>query len=151
MRKSFGEKYKIIILDSNVNSSELTVKKIEEIFVNNKIPFQEIIFKKGDIRDQNFLRSIFFDAIKRDSPINAVIHFAGLKSVKDSISESIKYWETNVAGSISLFKIMEEFKCFNIVFSSSATVYGNVQNGLINESEKISPINPYGTIKQQLN
>ena len=53
------KKYKIIILDSNVNSSELTVKKIEEIFVNNKVPFQEIIFKKGDIRDQNFLRSIF--------------------------------------------------------------------------------------------
>ncbi len=141
------KKYKIIILDSNVNSSELTVKKIEEIFVNNKVPFQEIIFKKGDIRDQNFLRSIFFDSLKRDSPINAVIHFAGLKSVKDSISESIKYWETNVAGSISLFKIMEEFKCFNIVFSSSATVYGNVKKGLINESEKISPINPYGNNK----
>ncbi len=141
------KKYNIIIIDSNINSSKLTVKKIQEIFIKDKIPFQEIIFKKGDIRDQYFLRSIFSEAKKRNSPIKAVIHFAGLKSVKDSINESIKYWETNVSGSISLFKIMEEFKCFNIVFSSSATVYGNVKNGLINESEKISPINPYGNNK----
>ena len=94
------------------------------------------------------LESVFKRHTNNQEKIEAVIHFAGLKSVYESIIMPIKYWDTNVKGTINLLKIMEEYNCFNFVFSSSATIYGNILNNqLIKENYKISPQNPYGQTK----
>ena len=80
-------------------------------------------------------------------PINGVIHFAGLKAVAESVLNPIKYWENNVTGSINLIQSMRDNNCKKIVFSSSATVYGEASDELIKESAKINPTNPYGSTK----
>ena len=86
-------------------------------------------------------------SIKLKKRIEAVIHFAGLKSVSDSIIRPLKYWDNNVNGTINLLKIMEKYNCKNIVFSSSATVYKAKSNKLLNENDICEPINPYGNTK----
>ena len=102
---------------------------------------------KGDLRDISFLRRVFEEAKKCNKPISSVIHFAGLKSVSESIRYPLKYWDNNVIGSINLFKIMDEFSCRTIVFSSSACIYGLTNQTFINEECEIKPINPYGQTK----
>ncbi len=140
--------YKITIVDSNINSSSNVLNQIN-LIANQKIKsHKNIIFEKGDIRDISFLDKVFYKAKKNKNPIEAVIHFAGLKSVKESVLNQFLYWENNVSGSISLLKIMEKYDCRTIVFSSSATVYGNVESIPIFETDKIKPINPYGSTKE---
>ena len=78
------------------------------------------------------------------SPIEAVIHFAGLKSVNESIKKPLIYWETNVYGTMNLISVMQKYSCKKIVFSSSATVYKPKMNQLISEESELGPINPYG-------
>ena len=81
----------------------------------------------------------------KKKPIEAVIHFAGLKSVSESIQYPEKYWNFNVHGSKVLLKIMDKYECRNIVFSSSATVYKFLGlNEFLTETAKTNPINPYG-------
>ena len=80
-------------------------------------------------------------------PINGVIHFAGLKSVEESIKEPLIYWDNNVCGTLILLKVMQLFHCETIVFSSSATVYGNSEKSPLKESFKIKALNPYGQTK----
>ena len=75
------------------------------------------------------------------------MHFAGLKSVNESIENPISYWETNVYGTINLVSVMKEYKCKKLVFSSSATVYKPSSKELVNEESELGPINPYGTTK----
>ena len=79
--------------------------------------------------------------------IEAVIHFAGLKSVSDSVKMPLNYWENNVNGTINLLKVMEKYNCKNIVFSSSATVYKAQNNKLLKEDDICEPVNPYGNNK----
>ena len=116
----------VFIVDSFINSKKDVfngIKKIlieEGIFIENKLH----IFK-GDIRDELFLNDVFSKANQNETPINGVIHCAGLKSVNESILNPIKYWDFNVNGSINLLKVMEKNNCRTILFSSSATVYGN--------------------------
>ena len=81
-----------------------------------------ITFYKGDIRDKKFLMDTFKMAQVGGNPIEAVIHFAGLKSVNESIKEPLSYWETNVWGTNNLLNVMQIYNCKKIVFSSSATV-----------------------------
>ena len=140
--------YKVYILDSLINSSIHVYEAIEKICSkgSNSSNGNLKIFK-GDICDENCLERIFLSAISEDGPIQSVIHFAGLKSVKDSTIDPIKYWEVNVAGSINLIKVMNKYKCNTIVFSSSATVYGFSEHYCIPESASIRPINPYGNTK----
>ena len=90
----------------------------------------------------------FFEYAKAKSfLIDGVIHFAGLKSVRESVESPLDYWDVNVKGSISLLKVMQEYNCKTIVFSSSATIYGEVSNHPLSESAKIKPKNPYGDTK----
>ena len=138
--------YRLIIIDSNINSSSKSIDKVKEI-VKHKIKDSQIIFQKGDIRDSFFLKKIFSESLKVNKPIKAVIHFAGLKSVEESVNNPILYWDVNVFGSICLFKVMEEYKCKIIVFSSSATIYGNAALNPITEKSLVQPFNPYGHTK----
>ena len=114
------EGFEIIIVDSNINSSISTIDKIKK---SHNLKKSCLTFLQGDIRDIDFLRRVFELGENNYKPIKAVIHFAGLKSIGDSVKKPILYWDSNVIGSLTLFKVMQEFKCKNIVFSSSAAIY----------------------------
>ena len=141
--------YKILILDSLINSSIKVIEGIKKISLVNKNDINERIqFYECDLRDTLKLEKIFKDNISESKRIDAVIHFAGLKAVAESIKYPLKYYDCNVLGTINLLKIMERFNCKKIVFSSSATIYGNSgKNCNIKEEAPINPINPYGATK----
>ena len=138
--------YKVIILDSLVNSSEKVISEIN-FLLNDKNINNNLTFIKGDINDEKLLDHIFKLAKEKCEPISCIMHFAGLKSVAESLSNPLQYWHNNVGGSIVLFKLMEKYECRTIVFSSSATIYQISGDKLINESSPINPINPYGQTK----
>ena len=138
----------IFILDSLVNSSDKQIEKVKNILKDKGIEIRNrIYFIKGDIKNQGDIEMVFQLSYKIKKNIEAVIHFAGLKSVSESILNPSKYWENNLLGTINLLKIMEKFGCRNIVFSSSATVYKNKSNSFLNENDVCDPINPYGQTK----
>jgi len=139
--------YRVIVVDSQINSSSISLNRVQDILKIEDIPYEKIIFEMGDIRDEKFLKSIFVKALKNRTPIDAVIHFAGLKAVEESVFEPLKYWDNNVMGSLSLFRVMSSFDCKNIVFSSSATIYGNPEEIPVKETCPIKPNNPYGYTK----
>lgn len=140
--------YKVIIVDSLINSSEKVIGRLNEMLnLKMRKSFNNIEFFKGDLRDKNLIRSIFEKYKNTENEIKGVIHFAGLKSVKESIENPLYYWDNNIISTINLLETMEEYKCFNLVFSSSATIYGHSNGELINESCEINPINTYGRTK----
>jgi len=139
--------YKIIVVDSNINSSIKSLKRIYKILKQTDIVYKDIVFEKGDIRNEAFLKKVFTNAFKNKYSINAVIHFAGLKAVGESVENPILYWDFNVNGTIQLLKVMKSFNCRTIVFSSSATIYGKTDLNPILEDFKINPTNPYGQTK----
>ena len=140
--------YNVSIFDSNINSSRNIVKKIEILsYANKKIKIGKLSFYKGDIRNKFSLEKVFSENSRKGSEFNAVIHLAGLKSVKESINYPLEYWDNNVNGSINLFNTMLKYDCLNLVFSSSATVYGHPKSTPILEDFETQPINPYGDTK----
>ena len=142
------DNYDLLVIDSLVNSSFKSIERIKKIFMDKKIDISENLnFIKGDLRDKNFIDSVFEKAIKEKKPIEGVVHFAGLKVVSESILKPLVYWENNLIGSLNLIRSMEENNCKNIVFSSSAAVYGTSTVDLVNENSKVCPINPYGSTK----
>ncbi|MCJ8272639.1 MAG: UDP-glucose 4-epimerase GalE [Psychrosphaera sp.] len=126
----------VIIIDNLSNSSTITLQRIEAI--TGKSP----IFIEGDICDVQALRLIF-----EQYDIDSVVHFAGLKAVGESNEIPLSYYHNNVSGSITLFQVMAEFGCKNLVFSSSATVYGENNEAPLLESMPVSATNPYGQTK----
>ena len=144
--------YKLIIIDSLINSSSKVINNI--LFLSrkeNENYEKNLKFIKADLRDENALNNIFKRFNNANQKIEAVIHFAGLKSVIESVKDPIKYWDFNVKGSINLLNIMRHYECYKLVFSSSATIYGYKSNNqLIKENDKISPINPYGETKEAI-
>ena len=133
-----NEGHEVIIIDNLVNSKEEVVDKIEEI------TGKKVKFYKEDCCDKEALRRIF----KENEPIEAVMHFAGLKAVGESVKLPIKYYENNLGSTLSLVKVMGEFGCNKIVFSSSATVYGDPEKLPITENMIVGgTTNPYGTTK----
>ena len=128
--------YDIAILDNLYNSSPSVVVQIK------KITSKHLTFFRGDVRNKEFMRSVFQDFCP-----DAVIHLAGLKSIGESIEQPLRYYEWNVSASVTLFQIMDEANVKILVFSSSATVYGNPSTSIINEDAPILPINPYGNSK----
>ena len=140
-------KFKVVVVDSNVNSSKTCLESIKKILQQKNLSEENIFFIKGDIRDETFLKNVFIKALNNGFPIEGVIHFAGLKSVEESMSNPLLYWDNNVVGTINLLKVMEIFKCKTIVFSSSATIYGNPKTSPIKETFEIKPLNPYGITK----
>ena len=142
------EGFNLYIIDSLANSNKKVFNGIKKILqLSNKLNDNKINFFEGDIRDAAFLRSVFNEALKKKEEIDAVIHFAGLKSVGESNHNPVLYWDVNVYGSINLFKVMEENKCRTLLFSSSATIYGDTKEIPFNESSNIKPFNTYGYTK----
>ena len=129
--------YEVVVLDNLANSSLESLRRVERICA--KAP----TFIEGDIRDRALLDSIF----SRYS-IAAVLHFAGLKAVGESVQKPLAYYENNVTGSVVLFQAMAAAGVFNLVFSSSATVYGEPKQMPISEECPTGvPTNPYGRSK----
>ena len=129
--------YEPVIVDNLYNSSEEVLNRIETI--TGKQP----VFYKADIRDEDALREIFS---KED--ITSCIHFAGLKAVGESVQKPREYYDNNICGTLTLVKVMEEAGVKNIIFSSSATVYGDPDRVPITEDMPKKPCtNPYGWTK----
>lgn len=126
----------VVILDNLCNSKRDVIGHIEQI--TGQCPE----FIEGDIRDRGKLRMVF-----ANEKFDAVIHFAGLKAVGESVAEPLKYYENNVSGSLVLFEEMARAGVRSVVFSSSATVYGNPASVPISEDFPLKPINPYGRSK----
>jgi len=140
--------YKIFILDSLVNSSKKSIDRIILILEGKGINTKgRIFFIEGDIKNTIDIEKVFQLSIKCKSKIEFVMHFAGLKSVFDSVINPLDYWDNNVNGTIKLLKIMEKYDCTNIVFSSSATVYKAKTNSQLIETDICEPVNPYGNTK----
>ena len=140
--------FNVVIIDSLINCKLDKINKIE--LISKDIPMNQkgkLFFKKGDIRDLEFLHDVFEEFSKKKLSIKSVIHFAGLKSVEESVNFPIKYWDVNVNGTLRLLSIMEKFECYNLVFSSSATVYKPKLFESLKESDQLGPINPYGNTK----
>jgi len=133
----------ITIFDNFSNSSPESIKRIKKIAGLTSQDNIRVI--QGDIRSEADLRYAFSSC--SNAPITAVIHFAGLKAVGESVQNPISYWDVNVGGSRSLLSSMREFNCRCIVFSSSSTIYGVPECIPILEGAQISPINPYGHTK----
>ena len=139
--------YRVCVLDSFINSNPNSLKKVLLILDKKNINYRNRInIFNGDLRNIDSIRNVFFNAIKNRNKIDAVIHFAGLKSVENSIKNPINYWEANVLTTLNLLRVMNENNCATIVFSSSACIYGNVEK-LANEKSNINPTNTYGTTK----
>jgi len=128
--------YEVVALDNLSNSSLESLERVKRI-TGQALPFHKI-----DVRDKNALDQVFVRY-----PIAAVVHFAGLKAVGESVEQPLRYFENNVAGSVSLFQAMLEAGVRNLVFSSSATVYGDPERLPIDESARLSVTNPYGRSK----
>ena len=142
------EGYEVIIVDSFINSKKIVIDRLKKICTLKNIDIKNRIhIYNSDLRDIDSLEKIFLDALNTGNSIKGVIHFAGLKSVSQSIKQPILYWDANVVSSINLLKTMEKFNCNNIVFSSTAALYGITNKKLIDENSEIKPINPYGNSK----
>ena len=129
--------HEVIIIDNLVNSKENVVNKIEII------TGKTVKFYKGDVCDKTLLREIF-----TDNKIDAVIHFAGLKAVGESVRMPLMYYRNNIDSTLSLCEVMGEFNIKNIIFSSSATVYGIPEELPLKETSKVGgTTNPYGSSK----
>ncbi|ANW84891.1 UDP-glucose 4-epimerase [Streptococcus anginosus] len=128
--------HEVVIVDNLVNSSKKSVEVVERI-VGQKIPFYQV-----DIRDKKALLEIF----KTEQP-TGVIHFAALKAVGESTQIPLTYYENNITGTLTLLRVMEEVNCKNIIFSSSATVYGDPHTVPILEDFPLLVTNPYGRTK----
>lgn len=140
--------YNVFIIDSLVNSSRKVFNKIKTISSEKLIKNRnKIFFYKGDVRDKYFLNKIFSISKDMGLKIDLVIHFAGLKSVSESELNPNLYWEINVEGAKILFDCMQNNDCKSIIFSSSATVYGNYKDKILTEDLKRKPSNFYGKTK----
>lgn len=126
----------VVGFDNFANSSPAVLDRVATI-CDTSMPFAEL-----DLADTDAIASFFVT-----NKVDAVIHLAGLKSVAESVAEPLRYYETNVAGSVSLLKAMEQANVHGIVFSSSATVYDPNQASPLDEDAVIGPINPYGHTK----
>ena len=139
--------FKVFVIDSFYNSKIEALKRVQSLLKEKKINAKEHLkVFRSDIRDLKSLENIF-KMINDDGSIDAVIHFAGLKAVSESVLNPLKYWESNVIGSINLLKIMDRFNCNNLIFSSSATIYSINNDQPLKESAKLGAINPYGSTK----
>jgi UDP-glucose 4-epimerase len=131
--------HNVVVLDNLSNSKAQAVQRIGQIAGHAPV------FVRGDLRDANTLDRIF-----QSYHIDAVIHFAGLKAVGESVAQPLKYYENNVQGTLELLGSMQRADCKRLVFSSSATVYGASEIVPITEQFAIQPTNPYGSTKAMI-
>lgn len=128
--------YDVVIVDNLYNSKTEAVRRVEQI-VGRKIKFY-----KADVCDKDAMRKVF-----KENDFAAVINFAGYKAVGESVQKPVEYYENNIGGMLALIDVMREFNVKNLVFSSSATVYGNPHTVPITEDFPLSTTNPYGSTK----
>ena len=133
--------HELVVLDSFANSSPVALERVSELAGR---PVQLV---EGDVRNAALLDQLFADANASGQRIDAVIHFAGLKAVGESVTEPLRYWDVNLCGSRTLLAAMDSHGCRTLVFSSSATLYGYPETVPISEAAPIKPINPYGHSK----
>ena len=128
--------YEVVVVDNLINSKEESLKRVQEL------TGKTLAFHKVDLLNKRELDDVF-----HKSSVEAVIHFAGLKAVGESVSIPLHYYHNNVTGTLNLCNVMEKHKVKNLVFSSSATVYGDPDKVPINEDFPLSATNPYGRSK----
>ncbi|MEE4146250.1 MAG: UDP-glucose 4-epimerase GalE [Halieaceae bacterium] len=128
--------YQVVVLDNLSNGSEVALQRVQDI------AGKSLVFVRGDVRDEALVRQLL-----AAHGIGAVIHFAGLKAVGESVEQPLEYYDNNVNGAVRLFRAMAQEGVMNLVFSSSATVYGDPASNPINEDFPLSATNPYGRSK----
>lgn len=128
--------FEVLIFDNFSNSHVESIRRVEQI------THSSIDFFDADIGDERALRSVF-----DQHDFYAVVHFAGLKAVGESVQQPLRYYQNNVAGTLNLLNVMDKFDCKRLVFSSSATVYGAPSSVPITESFPLNATNPYGQSK----
>ena len=131
-----GAGHEVTVVDNFCNSAPAVPERIARIA--GRMP----VFVKADVRDRAALQSLF-----QARHYDAVIHFAGLKAVGESVAEPLRYYDNNVGGSLTLFETMAQYGLRTVVFSSSATVYGDPASVPIREDFPVAPTNPYGRSK----
>jgi len=131
-----NKNYEVVVVDNFSNSSFESLRRVQ------KITGKEVTFYEADIRDSAKMESIF-----DKHNFDAVIHFAAFKAVGESCKLPLKYYENNISGTVSLLQIMERRGVKKIIFSSSATVYGDPERLPLDENCRLSTTNPYGSTK----
>jgi len=137
--------HELVVLDNYANSSPEALRRVLELVGPGAEGRLQVI--EGDIPRRADLERAFVAAASTGAGVDAVIHFAGLKAVGESVVEPLRYWDVNVSGSQRLLEVMCTHGCRTLVFSSSATLYGYPETVPIAESAPIRPINPYGYTK----
>jgi UDP-glucose 4-epimerase len=128
--------YEVVVMDSLYNATREALNRVEAL------TGKKVTFYKLDLLDPEGLNKLF-----TETKFDAVIHFAGLKAVGESVAKPLFYYENNITGTVNLLKAMALGGCKNIVFSSSATVYGDPASVPVKEDFTISATNPYGRTK----
>jgi UDP-glucose 4-epimerase len=131
--------HQLVVLDNFQNSSPESLRRVQALAGDGRA--QRLAVIEGDIRSASDLRKAM------QGGVDAVVHFAGLKAVGESVRDPLSYWDVNVTGSRQLLDQMQAHDCRTIVFSSSATLYGLPETVPINEQAPVQPINPYGHTK----
>ena len=132
--------YDVVVVDNLYNASEKSVERVKEI------TGKDLAFYQADILDEEALDKIF-----EKEKVDAVIHFAGLKAVGESVAKPLEYYKNNITGTLILCDVMRKHKVKNIIFSSSATVYGDPAFiPITEECPKGTPTNPYGWTKSMI-
>ena len=135
-----NEGYDVVVYDNLCNSSRESLRRVEEL------TGKQIRFYEGDVQDEKALTDMF-----KEQRIDAVIHCAALKAVGESVQKPLEYYQNNISGTLTLLKVMREVGVKNIVFSSSATVYGSPEEMPITEAcPKGQCTNPYGWTKSMM-
>ena len=132
------ENYEVVVVDDLSNSVTESLKRVEKLAGGKKISFHEV-----NILDKEKLDAVF----KAEGNIDAVIHFAAKKAVGESVEKPLMYYENNISGSLVLFEVMKDNNVNKIVFSSSATVYGDPEYVPVKEDARVGATNPYGHTK----
>lgn len=136
----FAAGNELVVVDNLCNSKEAALERV------GRIADRQLVFHHVDIRDRNALREVF-----QRHAIEAVVHFAGLKAVGESVAQPLRYYDNNVSGTLTLCEVMQEAGVRRLVFSSSATVYGDPHAVPIREDFPVGrTTNPYGTSKMMI-
>lgn len=146
----------IVVLDNLSSSNKKSLQRVSELvnfeFVHlpttehvPQIPSNCICLVEGDIADEILLAKVF-----SSFEIESVIHLAGSKSVNESVTRPLLYYSNNVNGTLVLLRVMSDFNCKSLIFSSSASVYGSVKSNPISESQPTDPLSPYGRSKAMI-
>ena len=131
-----NKNYDVVVVDNFSNSSYESIKRVQEI------TGKQVVFYEADIRDEKAMEDVF-----SKHAFDAVIHFAAFKAVGESCKMPLKYYENNISGTVALLQVMNRFGVKKIIFSSSATVYGDPEKLPLDESCRLSTTNPYGSTK----